>query len=100
MPLFRKKPVVVEANRVPVFEDFDAADHPVTEYIAVSLDLAEWCGGVIHMVDGNPNRIDIPTLEGVMSASPGDWIIKGVKDEFYPIKNEIFRETYDPVAER
>ena len=33
----------------------------------------------------------IPTLEGVMTASVGDWIIKGVGGEFYPVKNDISR---------
>ena len=41
----------------------------------------------------------IPTLEGVMRASLGDWIIKGVKGEFYPCKPDIFAATYDAVNE-
>ena len=36
------------------------------------------------------------TLEGVMEASCGDWIIKGVKGEFYPCKPDIFEATYSP----
>ena len=43
--------------------------------------------------------IDIETLEGVLHASPGDWIITGVKGEQYPCKPDIFEETYDPVVE-
>jgi hypothetical protein len=35
-------------------------------------------------------------MEGVMKASPGDWIIKGVKGEFYPCKPDIFAATYEP----
>jgi hypothetical protein len=38
----------------------------------------------------------IKTLEVDMRVSPGDWVITGVKGERYPIKDEIFRETYDP----
>ena len=38
----------------------------------------------------------ITTLEGEMTASPGDWIIKGVKGEFYPCKPDIFEATYEP----
>lgn len=45
------------------------------------------------------NRVGAPmgirTLEGVMLISHGDWIIKGIKGEFYPCKDEIFRKTYD-----
>ena len=37
----------------------------------------------------------IETLEGVMKASIGDYIIKGVKDEFYPCREDIFKMTYD-----
>jgi hypothetical protein len=40
--------------------------------------------------------MSIDTLEGVMTAQPGDWIIKGVKGEFYPCKPDIFVLTYEP----
>jgi len=39
----------------------------------------------------------IDTLEGVMVASPGDWIVTGVKGERYPVKPDIFEQTYEPV---
>lgn len=39
--------------------------------------------------------IIIQTLEGVMRAEVGDWIIKGVKGEFYPCKPDIFEATYE-----
>lgn len=41
---------------------------------------------------------DIHTLEGIMTAQPGDWIIRGVKGELYPCKPDIFAATYE-VAE-
>jgi hypothetical protein len=41
----------------------------------------------------------IHTLEGEMRAEPGDWIIKGVKGEFYPCKPDIFEATYEPTEE-
>ena len=44
-------------------------------------------------------EIQIETLEGVMTASPGDWIITGVNGEKYPCKNDIFEKTYEPVSE-
>lgn len=37
----------------------------------------------------------IPTLEGTMTANPGDWIIEGVNGEFYPCKADIFEKTYE-----
>jgi hypothetical protein len=43
--------------------------------------------------------LEIRTLEGNMIADPNDWIIKGIKGEFYPIKNDIFLETYEKVEE-
>lgn len=48
---------------------------------------------------GRPPDIAIDTLEGTMTASPGDWIIRGVQGEFYPIKDAIFRETYEPATD-
>ncbi len=50
--------------------------------------------------DGNKHnnrRIVIPTLEGNMVGEIGDWIIKGVKGEFYPCKPDIFDTSYEPV---
>jgi hypothetical protein len=41
----------------------------------------------------------ILTLEGTMDANPGDWIIKGVKGEFYPCKPDIFEQTYEKVED-
>ena len=45
------------------------------------------------------DTLDIQTWEGTMSASPGDWIICGIKGEFYPCKPDIFEDTYEPVVE-
>jgi len=42
------------------------------------------------------NSVIIPTLEGEMTASPLDWIIKGVSGEIYPCKPDIFAATYEP----
>ncbi len=41
----------------------------------------------------------IPTLEGQMIAEENDWIIKGVKGEFYPCKPDIFDATYELVRD-
>lgn len=41
----------------------------------------------------------IPTLEGEMKASVGDWIITGVNGEMYPCKPDIFEKTYEPFSE-
>ena len=87
MPFFRKKPVVVEAVRFN------------TEEYHAQLELADWCGGRLRGIRLPPRErvIQIDTMEGEMEASFGDWIIKGVKGEFYPCKPDIFTITYDPV---
>ena len=51
-----------------------------------------------HQEFGCKNLI-IPTLEGNMIANVGDYIIRGVKGEFYPCKPDIFELTYEPVEE-
>ena len=77
MPKYRKKPVEIDAER---FSDE-----------SVSGRLAEWCGG---SNEDRPDQIQIPTLEGTMTAQVGDWIIKGVQGEFYPCKPDIFAQLY------
>jgi len=79
MPLYRKKPVVIEAQRY---------SRNGMEAEAV----AKWCGGM--QTDGG---CVIRTLEGDMLADYGDFIIKGVKGEFYPCKPDIFAATYEEV---
>ena len=86
MPKFRKKPRVVEAER------YDPFGEGAVERGAAMTAFLEGCFGWHVCADG----IKIPTLEGVMVAVPGDWIIKGVKGEFYPCKPDIFKATYEP----
>jgi hypothetical protein len=47
--------------------------------------------------DADVNELMASTLEGEHLASPGDFIIKGVKGEYYPCKPDIFAATYDAV---
>ena len=82
---YRKKPIEVE-----VFHWTNPrTDDPFT-----------FMGGACRLTQekGQP-RLAIPTLEGVMYASVGDWIIKGVNGEFYPCKPEIFEKTYESVEQ-
>lgn len=88
MARYRKKPVEVEAVQL--------TNNTTPDKVAY------WCGGRVvphpeKNYTGGPLVIEIDTLEGTMRAEPGDWIIKGVAGEFYPIKAEIFEETYEPV---
>lgn len=48
----------------------------------------------------HPDCIEIVTLEGVTTAQPSDWIIRGVQGELYPCKPDIFEATYDVVVNK
>lgn len=86
MPRYRKKPVVVEAIQITKSN---------------IIDVVNWCSGDMVKTlffDGRKDihSIEIQTLEGTIRAETGDWIIKGVRGEFYPCKPDIFAETYEP----
>ncbi len=88
MPLFRKRPVVIEAVQVP------SDPEQFVEHGAV------WGFFYKHNFQGfmvaEDKGYNLKTLEGTMHASPGDWIIRGVNGEFYPCKPDIFGLTYEP----
>lgn len=86
---FRKRPVEIEAIQF-------AGDNPTP---IIAWVLAN--GGTARYHDDDPagDHIAIDTLEGTMRADVGDWIIRGVAGEFYPVKDSIFRETYEAVDE-
>lgn len=100
MPMFRKKPVVIEAWRYPdekmdipgLFLEtiwsrplgFDEA--PAVNTYKSPCDDHYWIGGA-----------HLHTLEGPLQVSDGDWVIKGIKNEMYPCKPDIFEATYEPV---
>lgn len=80
MPMFRKKPVVIEAIR----------------YEGNTAEIMIWAREYQTTILGGFGRLEIPTKEGVMTASTGDWVIRGVAGEFYPCKPDIFKKTYEP----
>lgn len=86
MPQFRKKPVVIEALQF-------TGDGPDNH-----ADIMDFMGCTKDVFDNStsPRSLVIKTLEGDMRADVEDWIIKGVKGEFYPCKPDIFAATYDP----
>ena len=88
MPIFRKKPVEIEARQF-TNEDNDALLDWINEH-ADERTAYELGRGIDY-----ENALIIPTLEGDHRADIGDWIIKGVKGEFYPCKSDIFEATYD-----
>jgi len=92
MPKFRKKPVIIEAMQ------FDGTAPSAAE-------VTKFAGGLATMKrirdefgDARDYDLVIPTLEGDLTASPGDWIIKGIRGEYYPCKPDIFQATYDLVT--
>lgn len=95
---FRKKPVVIEAMRWNGRDD-ETGIHAALKFIDVGLLPHAPDDPHIHPGLGftpSDGKLFIPTLEGTMCANPGDWIIKGVKGEFYPCKADIFEATYEP----
>lgn len=89
MPKFRKKPVVIEAVQ---FTGENRRE--VLSFAFPSMSEDGLAGAEIMRLP-----VVIETAEGAMKASPGDWIIKGVKGEFYPCKPDIFAATYEAVEE-
>ena len=81
---FRKKAVIIEAIQ------WDGSD----ESLEAIGDMAYSGNRYIQQIG---DKLEIPTLEGVMTASIYDWIIKGVSGEVYPCKPDIFKMTYEEV---
>ena len=82
---YRKKPVEIEAMQLDPQNAFAVLDE---------------VGGELEMTDyGTPTALLIPTLEGIMRAEIGDYIIRGVEGEYYPCKPKIFEKTYEEVTE-
>ena len=93
MAKFRKKPVVIEAVQWTGTPESEVEMRAFLKGIGAAF---------LRPLNGEPSvavLIEIPTLEGKMHASPGDWIIRGVKGEIYPCKDDIFQATYEPVGD-
>src|SRR3972149_5217186 len=98
---FRKKPVVIEAHRW-----FKNGDHPldgpdekegllVRYFRRPDVSGQAACAECKHLFHDHGG---IDTKEGDHRVCPGDWIIKGVKGEFYPCKPDIFEATHEVVT--
>lgn len=85
---YKKKPVVIEAIQ---FLDNPERLCELSEFITTQ-DLR------VNYEDPENPVLKIETLEGVMNASVGDYIIKGVNGEYYPCKPDIFEKTYEEVG--
>ena len=78
---FRKKPVVIEA----------------IQYNGENLEEIEKFAPISIMNNHPCFKFFVKTLEGIMYVTEGDYIIKGIKGEFYPCKPDIFELTYEKV---
>ncbi len=88
----RKKPVVVEAIQWKGNNLLELREFVGKELIENYIDLRyPETNGITKQLDG----IEIHTLEGNHMVTPGDYIIKGIKGEFYPCKPDIFEKTYE-----
>jgi hypothetical protein len=95
---FRKKPVVIEAFRMIKERRVSYDDWPEWLRQAWQKDPNEH--GAVYPTDlgkTDTGTLSIHTLSGEHVVKWGDWIIRGVKGELYPCKDEIFRSTYDKV---
>lgn len=84
---FRKKPVEIEAIQFTRLNWEKVKEF--TNNTAFSLVIEKRIGGKCSCI--------IPTLEGQHIANENDWIIKGVKGEFYPCKPDVFGLTYERI---
>lgn len=84
MMKYVKKPIVIEAIQwVGTHKSLEEIDN--------------FCGNSLQDVSMQTKQLKIYTLEGEHIADNGDFIIKGIKDEFYPCKPDIFELTYEKV---
>lgn len=81
MAQYRKKPVIIEAVR------WDGNLETLNIFPKEDIEHVKLRDGDLY----------IQTLEGQMKANIGDYIIRGVKGEYYPCKPDIFEITYEPV---
>lgn len=87
MPKYRKKPVVIEAIQ---FTGGAYSVKEIVDELRIPVNLYEFTNGGMFY---------IYTLNGTHKVNIGDWIVKGVEGEFYPVKSEIFEVTYEKVEE-
>lgn len=89
MGMFRKKPITVEAI---IFDGSRESAREAKEFC-----IRKTGGSSVFFRFRDSDQYYISTLEGAMRVMPGDYIIRGIRGEYYPCKPDIFVETYEPV---
>lgn len=93
MTRYRKRPVEIDAiqwtgDNIDAVMGFMSPQQPVH------------VNSLSHMQFTNADDlVGIETLEGLMVANKGDWIVRGIQNELYPVKPDIFEATYEPVTD-
>ena len=99
---YSKKPVIIDAIQLTydnIKEIYEFIHNEKIDFSQITTE--RYFDDYINIV--RRNGMDIPTLEdgddkrAKHVASIGDWIVKGIRGEFYPVKNDIFLLTYDDV---
>jgi hypothetical protein len=84
MPFYTKKPIPIEARQITI----ENAE-----------ELASWSkSDIVRRPDGSMTGMMVYTLEGTMTGAVGDYLIKGIRGEFYFCAKDIFEETYEDYA--
>lgn len=89
MPIFRKKPVEIEARELTP----ETASDIIAWLAEHGVEAKSWSKPPMRALSG----LLIPTLESPHEASWGDYVIKGIAGEFYPCKPDIFANSYEEV---
>lgn len=93
---YRKKPVEIMAAQFTVESAEDVLAW--ANGSGARMELKLWPDYLCRDGERRPGWANISTLEGTMTVAIGDWVIKGVKGEFYPCKPDIFEATYEAVG--
>ena len=100
---YRTRPVVIEAA---LFDGSNASANEIFEWSGgglscpISMEHPEYTRD--HEPQGDGWHLLVTTLEGKMRADAGDFVIRGIKGEFYPCKPDIFAASYErefPISE-
>lgn len=83
---YKKKPVVIEAIQL------GTSDSAVAAALKLCINLK-----ILPLVSRKGALFEIETFKGLIQTEAGNWLIKGIKGEFYFCDNEVFKETYDNV---
>lgn len=96
MGKFRKRPVVVEAQRFLPLEDFE----DWREFRREARKVADWCRGVLRLPLNETAYIVLKTIDGnSVKLTQGNWAVRDVRGFYYPCQKDVFAETHEEIRE-